>query len=100
MENETNLTTAIINAIEEQKGCTEAPRSAYEAYAELLHLTERAKDIESNATKLMKEIWTGVKQADETTICAYLRELESNCRNTAAAYAMIAATAGLAGDAL
>lgn len=95
---EYNLTSAVIAQIETRKGELTPPNSAYEAYGELLHEAERATAAAERLPKLMKELWSGVKQNDDTTVAAYEREIESVCRSTAAAYANMAAVAGLASD--
>lgn len=95
---EFNLNTTIIAGIETRKGELETPASACEAYAQLLLEAERCSAAAGSLTKLMKELWSGVKENDETVVCAYCKEIESVCRATAAAYANMAAVAGKAED--
>ena len=93
---EFNLCTTVIAAIETRKGEIDTPASSCEAYAKLLLEVERCGAAAGSIAKLMKELWSGVKENDETVVCAYCKEIESVCRATAAAYANMAAVAGKA----
>lgn len=94
--NEHNLTTNLFAAIETRKGELERMNSAYEAYAVLLNKHEVAGNVGGSIGKCMKELWAAVKEGNEDAVAAYAREIESVARSTAAAYAELAACAGIA----
>ena len=95
----TSMETTMIGLIRQRKEDIEPPRNACEAYSRLLIEAEQAAAASGALSKLMKELWIGVKQDDAITVAAYCNEIESACRNTAAAYASMAAVAGLSAEA-
>ena len=96
---EDNLTTAIIKAIEGHTGETEPPRSAYEAYAMLKQRIEDAEKISARTKDLMKELWSGVKENSDEVVAAHARELSTVGRQSAVAFAEVAAVAQLTEEA-
>lgn len=91
----TNITNEILAIIARRR--EELPKYAgpHEAYA---ILKDRQETVEKHIDfgKIMKELWTAVKEGNYEATVAYASQLETNARNVAAAAAELAAYAAAA----